>query len=84
MCVYKLGKCCRRHKLPISHRIGPDPASIDAAMIGERTFEEWQFININASGVSIRPCCSVAAAAVMGLWCEWDGLAVRLYSMQCT
>jgi hypothetical protein len=27
---------CRRHKLPISHRIGPDPASIDAAMIGER------------------------------------------------
>jgi hypothetical protein len=28
--------CCRRHKLPISHRIGPDPASIDAAMIGER------------------------------------------------
>ncbi|KAF6261185.1 glycolate dehydrogenase [Scenedesmus sp. NREL 46B-D3] len=25
----------RRHKLPISHRIGPDPASIDAAMIGE-------------------------------------------------
>jgi len=25
---------CRRHKLPVTHTIGPDPASIDSAMIG--------------------------------------------------
>ncbi|WIA33444.1 hypothetical protein OEZ86_006576 [Tetradesmus obliquus] len=39
----------RRHKLPISYRIGPDPASIDAAMIGG-------IVANNASGM----CCGVA------------------------
>eukprot|EP00878_Enallax_costatus_P006622 GHUV01006940.1.p1 GENE.GHUV01006940.1~~GHUV01006940.1.p1 ORF type:complete len:990 (+),score=266.56 GHUV01006940.1:206-3175(+) len=38
-----------RNKLPISHRIGPDPASIDAAMIGG-------IVANNASGM----CCGVA------------------------
>eukprot|EP00775_Hariotina_reticulata_P013456 gene13456-13582_t len=38
-----------RQKLPISHRIGPDPASIDAAMIGG-------IVANNASGM----CCGVA------------------------
>lgn len=40
---------CSRNKLPVSHRIGPDPASIDAAMIGG-------IVANNASGM----CCGVA------------------------